>query len=128
MRYEQVTKAPETCVLEIASFIGVEIPRSSVIRIVEQFSQENVRILLDSIAKLRTTKSGDIIGARNKTRFTTTKNPDGTLRVFDKKTSFQTKHITSNHEREWETVLSETEKERLQALRKDWLHKYDFEL
>ena len=60
--------------------------------------------------------------------YETVNNIDGSFRIIDKKTRFQSNHITSRKEGEWCDVLLEEQKEEEMKVASDWLNKYGLSL
>jgi hypothetical protein len=53
---------------------------------------------------------------------------DGSVRVLDRATGFQTGHVSFRKDGQWRQELSEDQKQHLMNETADWLEKYGFKL
>lgn len=127
IRYDRIVTDPLSIAQEINTFIGVDVPVHNIQRIVEQFSRERVKKFTESLKCVRVDNSGIILDASLRKDFETVGNFDGSFRLYDKRSAFQTNHVTGSGER-WKSFLSDEQQTRLMALTKEWLVKYGFPL
>ena len=83
---------------------------------------------LDALADVKVSPEGDLETDTGATRYSTIQNVDGSYRVFDSSTGFQSEHITTGREGAWRSELSAEEQERMMQLVAPWLEKYGFPL
>ncbi len=128
IRYDDIITKPDGVIIEIGDFINCSVSKDSAEAIADQYSRENVKKIINTLENVTINETGKIQGSEELEDFETVNNIDGSYRVIDKKTRFQTNHITSKKEGEWRDVLSEEQKEVLMKVASDWLNKYNFPL
>jgi hypothetical protein len=128
IRYDNIVSDPLNVLREIASFLGIRANDRELKAISERYSRESVRKKIREFSSLNANRPGRVSGLENSERFESIRNLDGTYRLFDRKTNFQTNHITSKTEGEWREVFSEDQKKRLLDKTSLWLLKYGFPL
>ena len=123
IRYDQIVNEPIRTIQKIDSFIGTGASFETIEEINEQFSRKKVEQKADGLKDISSSKI-----LANATTLGAVENRDGSYRVFDKATGFQTGHITSHKSGRWREVLNEQQKQQLMEETTDWLEKYGFEL
>jgi len=128
IRYDDIISTPVIVINKIGDFMDRLVPQKTAESIADQFSRENVKKIINTLENVAINETEKIQGSAELKDFEIVSNSDGSYRVIDKKTRFQTNHITSKKEGEWRDVLSEEKKEEVMRLASDWLKKYDFSL
>jgi hypothetical protein len=123
IRYDEIVSEPLDTIQKIDRFIGAGASFEAIEEIEERFSRKKVKEKVDSLKDI----SDEQILANSAT-LDAAENADGSHRVFDKATGFQTGHITAQKDGQWREVLSEDQKRRLMQETSDWLERYGFEL
>jgi hypothetical protein len=110
LKYQEMSNMPLDAVKNIASFLELDLEASAIQQVVDEFAKEKVSGLIDA-------RTRDLMEKVSKGM-----NPDpkdllyfgnGTFRVYDRSTGFQTGHVSGNRDGSWMTSLSEKEKESL---------------
>lgn len=109
--YENSVAKPIEIVETIAKFLGLTPSRELIVNICEQFSKENVRKMIQEIHA----EGADVqtVGKQH-------------VRLMDRKTGFQTNHISSQNDDEWRDVFSPEQIEVMNATFRPWLEKYGY--
>jgi hypothetical protein len=125
LRYERIVHEPVEVIEEINQFLDLHVTSDDIHKISERFSKENIKKLIDSFNSM----GSDTPALRPELQkdFELIPNLDGSFRIYDKKTAFQSNHITESGAR-WRTELTEEQKNRLMKLSSKWLTKYHFAL
>ena len=128
IRYDDITSKPSEVTRKIARFLGLDIMPDDIKTILDGFSRKRVQKFINMLESIGTDECGSILPAQDKSGYTSVQNLDGSYRVFDKKTNFQSNHITSTSKGEWRQVLTDEQKRTLMEATSDWLVKYDLPL
>ncbi len=128
IRYDEIILNPVKVINEIGEVINCVVGKERAETIADQHSRENVKKIIKSLEDVAISDSGDFQDSRQSSEFEAVKNLDGGFRIIDKKTRFQTNHITSKKEGEWREFLSEEQKEILMNTSSAWLNRYNFPL
>lgn len=126
VRYEDLTESPAETVRRIAGFLELPLIDRKVADIVNQFSKANVRKKLGEMSDVRVDASGEVKGAKLQSKFTSVPNLDGTYRVYDKSTAFQSNHITSKSDDEWRTFFNAEQLQQMNEIAKTWLERHGY--
>jgi len=124
--YSDIKGRPEAVLLDICNFLELSIEPDAITSLNDALSYEKIKSLTGSLDTVPVNEQGTLLDHDDHLQFETVKNLDGSFRVFDRQTGFQSNHITSKHEEEWKTVLSEAQKEALNQLTEKWLTRYGF--
>ena len=111
IRYDDIISNPEVVINKIGDFMDFSVTQETVEAIANQFSRENVKKIINTLEDVTVNETGKIQDTGEYKDYEAVNNSDGSFRVIDKNTRFQTNHITSKKEGEWRDVLSEKEKE-----------------
>lgn len=125
--YDDVVGAPSSVVVRIAGFIGVEASDAEVEDIVTQLSRERIQSRLEKLGSVELSESGDTQSRAVADDYASIRNVDGSYRVFDSETGFQSNHITSSRVGEWREAFSAKQQRTLNNLLGDWLRRYGFD-
>ena len=126
--YDDVVGASSSVVARIADFIGVQPTRKEIESIVAQHSRERMAERLRKMNAVTLGASGEIQNQPDSGAYTTIRNMDGSYRVYDYETGFQSNHITSSRAGEWRQVFSDEQQRLLNELLGDWLQRYGFDV
>lgn len=126
IRYEDLTDNPQLVLENIAAFLQVDLSKGEKNEILRRFSKANIQKQLNSMKKIKLDAQGQIESDEKKSKFETVKNLDGTYRVYDKTTAFQSDHITSTKAGEWKTHFGKDQVERINGITRDWLLKHGY--
>lgn len=122
IRYDEVTQSPGRAALRIASFLDIEFSETQADALVNGVTRESVvRVVADYEQSVKSR-----LMAGSKEPFAYVKNSDGSIRLVEPTTLFQSGHITSARDGEWRDVLTREEQARLNELTIDWLRRHDF--
>lgn len=116
--YDDLVLEPAAVVARVADFIGVDVDDKGIDGIVSRLSRDRVAARLEELAAV----DADSV------RYARIRNLDGSARVYDYETGFQSNHITSNRDAEWREVLDADQQRMLNELLGDWLLRYGYEL
>jgi len=126
VRYDDIISSPQETIRLLAKFLSLTVTDKKIEDIARSLSREEVRRHLENMESQRTDAETAQEENGQPGALTTAQNLDGSVRVYDHATGFQTNHISSNSDGEWREVFSNEEKERLMAVATDWLQRYNF--
>lgn len=122
--YGEITTEPMDVAGRISMFLGLDLPNESIARIAAEFEREKVRRRIEAVRndyeRRRAAGDADIADAQ-------ILNPDGTVRVWDPQTGFQTDHVSDYRAGDWRTLLTDDQKARLDQAIGDWLAHYGYD-
>jgi Sulfotransferase family len=122
--YSKVISEPMTVASRISTFLGLELGTNSIACTVAEFERESVRRRIEAFQndfeRRRAAGDSDIADAQ-------ILNGDGTVRIWDPQTGFQSDHVSDYRAGDWRVLLTDDQKERLDQAIGDWLarHGYD---
>ena len=121
--YNDIEIRPAELILEIADFIEVQISELNAEKIALKYSRKKVKSLIDKSHKTLSKKIAkkQPIDRRDMVYFSETN-----YRAFDRKTGFQTGHVSQRKTGDWANILSSTEQQQLHAEFSSWLKKYGY--
>lgn len=128
VRYDDMVVEPLNVLLEINTYLGLWLDREELERINDRFSKKNVSKLLNNLDSVAVSKEGLIREEQDAERYEAVPNPDGSFRVYDRKTSFQSNHITSRNNQEWRVFFTPEQQKAINELAAEWLERYGFSL
>jgi Sulfotransferase domain len=128
IRYEDLTDNPQRVLENVAAFLKIDLSKGEKAEILRKFSKANIQKQLNTMKKIKLDALGQIESDEKKSKFETVKNLDGTYRVYDKTTAFQSDHITSTRDGEWKTHFGKDQIERINGITKDWLLKHGYKV
>jgi hypothetical protein len=126
IRYDDIVSEPMGVIKLINKYLGLKVGQRQMLVIEERFSKKNVKKLLSNLDKVAVSKQGEIKDDKSSVHYDTVRNRDGTYRIFDKKTAFQTYHITEQGSRNWKDYFSSEQQDEINNAVSDWLVKYGF--
>ncbi len=121
--YERIVTEPMEVIRRIDRFIGTEASEQRMEEIQEQFSKEKIKRKIDDMKGISTEQI-----LANASVMDGIRNADGSYRVFDRNTGFQSNHITSQRDGQWREALTEQQQQYLAESTAEWLTRYGFEL
>lgn len=122
--YGKIVTEPMDVANRISVFLGLDLATSDIARFVAEFERESVRRRIEAMQndfeRRRAAGDSDVADAQ-------ILNVDGTVRIWDPQTGFQSDHISDYHAGDWRILLTDDQKERLDQAIGDWLarHGYD---
>ena len=128
IRYEDITTNPQSALENVADFLNINLSKGEKAEILRKFSKANIQKKLSGMKKIKLDTKGQVESDEHKSRFETVKNLDGTYRVYDKTTAFQSDHITSTKDGEWKTHFAQDQLDRINSITKDWLLRYGYKI
>lgn len=128
VRFEDISNNPQIVLENIAEFFKIELSKGEKTEILKDFSKANIQKKLSAMKKIKLNALGQVENEEQQSKFNTIKNFDGTYRVYDKTTAFQSGHITSTTEGEWKTHFSENQIGRINSITREWLLKYGYKI
>lgn len=126
VRFDELTDRKQDTIGKISDFLGLQVSEKQKAGIWSRYEKSSVRKRLDNLADIKVDREGKIKGAKYKEKYDAVRNRDGTYRVFDKTTSFQTNHITSERDREWEEYFNKEQVAQITDLSREWLIKHNY--
>jgi hypothetical protein len=126
--YDDLISNPQNTIRKLADFLSLQVKPADIEAIAQALSREEVARQLKKLESIKLDDSG---GVQNETRFgeySTAQNLDGSFRVYDHDTGFQSNHISSHKDGEWRDVFTDEEKAELNAVTAEWLQRYGFDL
>jgi len=127
IRYDDLIANPVAIVQQIDSFLGLNVALDEIEAIAMRFARHNVREMLKQLEQVVVESNGQIEGEAHE-KYASLANLDGSYRIFDKETNFQTNHITSDKPGEWRNVFTREQQEKLLQITSSWLNRYGFKL
>ncbi len=128
IRYDEIKSTPIKLLKRISNFLNVTVPQNTISTINTRFSLKQVKNMLNTLQEIPVAKNGSFSDTHRQQDFEVLSNVDGSFRILDKATGFQSNHITSKNDNEWRTFFTRRQKEILMEKTSDWLIKYNFSL
>jgi hypothetical protein len=126
IRYDEMLNQPQQIISTLASFLTLPVESTEIEDIAQSLSRETVARQLEKLKtgkqNLESTTTDPVASGK----ISSVPNMDGSFRLHDSSTGFQTNHISSNRDGEWRDVFSDEEQEKLMAVASDWLRRYNF--
>lgn len=119
VRYEHILQQPETAVARIAAFIGYPVSPEQAALISADYARDKVRSYVNALGSAAA-------GGAGAAPICTQRNADGSLRLYDEGTGFQSGHVSDSVGGEWRTVLLPEQQARLAALGGGWLVRHGY--
>jgi hypothetical protein len=126
IRYNTMITQPQQTIIRLAEFLALPAEPADIEDIAQDLSRDAVARKLD---KLKTDKQNTESSATDPVvpgKISSAPNMDGSFRLHDSSTGFQTNHISSSRDGEWRDAFSSKEQEKLLAISTDWLQRYNF--
>ncbi len=119
--YGLMVSNPKETIRSLANFLSLPVTDATIGDIARSLSQDAVRRHVEKIESHRQdTESG-----KSRT-YSTAQNLDGSLRIYDHTTGFQSNHIGSGKDGEWRDMFTSEQQAELMAVTADWLTRYGF--
>lgn len=128
VRFEGLTNNPLNVVEDISNFLKIDLSKGEKNKILKEFSKPNIQKKLSAMKKIKLDANGKVKDDELKEKFVSVENLDGTRRLYEKATAFQSDHITSTRDGEWKSLLDKNKAELLNNLTKEWLLKYGYKI
>lgn len=125
IRFDDIKAEPAIIINSICEFLDLDVSEKIKLDIENKFSKAAVKKHIDKLSDIKV-KQGVVRGAKYQKNYAAVGNFDGTYRVFDKQTSFQSNHITSKKDGEWKEFFTEEQKEQINTISTAWLLRYGF--
>jgi Sulfotransferase domain len=126
--YDELTSHPLDTIRNLADFLSLQVKQSDIEAIAQALSREEVARQLKKLESVELDNSGSVQNKRAPGEYSGAQNFDGSFRVYDHGTGFQTNHISSHEDGEWRDVLTDSEKSALMEVASEWLARYGFKL
>jgi len=128
IRYNDIVERPLHIVDGINRFLHLRVGQAQVQEINNHFAKKNIQKLITKLTDAAVQRDGCLDRKFQSEEFGVTQNTDKSYRILDKKTGFQTNHITSKQDGEWKDVFTEDEQRKLLDLTSGWLQKHGFSI
>ena len=128
IRYDRITSHPQETIREIMDFLSLQVGRAEIESIALEYSREEVARRLKKLESVQLDANGRVKGEGRPGEYSAVQNLDGSFRVYDYATGFQTNHISSGKDGDWREVLTGEQQAELLAATSEWLTRYGFGL
>lgn len=128
VRFEDLSGSPSKVLEDILRYLEVDLTRIEKDQILKQYDKSNIQEKLRDMSNIKVDSNGQIIDAEQRSKFEAVRNDDGTYRIYDKTTAFQSNHITSKKDGEWKTHFKKKQSDKLSNLSRKWLLKYGYKI
>ena len=126
IRYDTILNQPQQTISTLAGFLSLPVEKAVIAHIAESLSREAVARQLEKLKTGKNNIENTATDPAAPATISSAPNMDGSYRLHDSSTGFQTDHISSGRDGEWRQVLSSKEQEALTAIATDWLQRYNF--
>lgn len=120
LRYDRIVNHPEKTISDIAGFLNLEVTGTEVKEIAEKLSRKKIKKYLNGLDNIKVDEQAQ--------RYTALPQFDGSHRVYDHTTGFQSNHMTTGKDGEWRRQLNSQQQHELLGITKPWLIKHGFPL
>jgi hypothetical protein len=121
IRYDDIVENPLSVIENINGFLSLPNKSISLENINAELSRERIKQKIDGFNTLQVE---DLLIEGS--HLSSVRNMDGSHRVFDRNSGFQSNHITSKKAGEWRQTLDSEQKARLMQATQSWIEKYNF--
>lgn len=128
LRYDEIVSHPEKVIAEIAGFLQLKVTDSVIKEIAVALSRKKMKQYLKGLNGITVDEAGKLQSEAQASRYTALPRLDGSHRIYDHTTGFQSNHITTGKDGEWRNKLGPKQKKVLMELVTPWLRKYRFPL
>ena len=128
VRYDTLVSHPQETAVTLAKFLALPATQADIGEITRALSRDAVARELRKLEALNPEQQGAVQDAGKSGKYSCAPNLDGSYRVYDHATGFQTNHISSGKEGEWREVFSEREQAELMTATTECLIRYNFNL
>lgn len=127
LRYDQIIESPTQAISQISNFLELQISEEQMLEIANSMARDKVKSRLEQLKDIRVDDEGALESTELNAGYQTIKNVDGSYRVFDSSTGFQTDHVTIGGDGAWRTELDPAEQAAMMKLVTPWLDRYGFQ-
>jgi len=128
LRYDEIVNHPEKTIGKIAGFLQLKVTDPIIKGIAAALSQKKIKKYLKGLDNIKVDEAGKLQYEAQASKYATVSRFDGSHRIYDRTTGFQSNHITTGKEGEWRSQLGPRQQEALMKLTSSWLKKYGFPL
>lgn len=128
VRFEDLNRRPSKVLEDIIRYLEVDLSKIEKDQILKEYDKSNIQEKLRDMSNIKVDSKGQIISDKQKLKYDAIRNADGTYRIYDKTTAFQSNHITSNSDGEWKTYFKKKQSDKLNNLSRKWLVKYGYKV
>jgi len=128
LRYEEIVNHPEKVIGIIADFLQLKVADSVIKEITAALSRETMKKYLKGLDDIKVDEAGKLQSEAQASRYATVPRFDGSHRIYDHATGFQSNHITTGKDGEWRNQLELQQQKVLMELATPWLRKHGFPL
>jgi len=118
--FTDISTVPEMVIAQIATALDLTVPQAVVRELAVRFSKANVQKRIDTL-----TKQSDDVQAHD--FVDTVRNRDGSIRIFDKGTGFQSGHVSNYQDGDWRTLLTDEQQAQLDSQFGDWFRANNYQ-
>ena len=128
LRYDEIVNTPERAVSKVSVFLQLNVSDPVVREVAEAFSRSRMKKYLKGLDSVKVDEASKLQSEALASRYATVPIFDGSHRIYDQTTGFQSNHITTGKEGEWRIQLESQQQKALMELATPWLRKYGFPL
>ena len=128
LRYDEIVNTPERAVSKVSVFLQLHVSEIVAREIAEALSRNKVKKYLEGLDDVKVDEAGKLQSEAQAARYAAVPRFDGSHRIYDQTTGFQSNHITTGKEGEWRNQLEPHQQKALMELATPWLRKYGFPL
>lgn len=128
LKYEVIINEPADTIARINSFLDLNVDAQTQAAIAARFSMSEVKSRLNELQRLSTDQRDQLDSGAHAADYETITNVDGSERIFDRSSGFQSNHITTGHDGSWRSELSEQQQDVMMKAVATWLEKHEFPL
>jgi hypothetical protein len=128
LRYDEIVNHPEKAVARIAGFLQLKVTDSNIKEIAVALSREKMKKYLKGLDDVSVDEAGNLQSEAQASKYAAVPRFDGSHRIYDYATGFQSNHITTGKDGEWRNQLEPAQQKVLMKLVAPWLKKYEFPL
>lgn len=126
IRYEQMVADELDTIRAINDLLGYETSDTGMQRIRDELVRDKVASRLSKLAQVQVDEQGRVVKNEFGAPVQSVRNIDGSWRVHDDTTGFQTNHITSQKHEEWREVFTPEQQRVLNDTFGAWLERYGY--
>lgn len=119
VRFEDATSQPARTIARIGEFVQADCDEQACEEIARKLDRKHVRKMTNALQPAVMAHSASAV---------TIPNSDGTVRLMDRRTGFQTGHVTSQRDDEWREALTPAQQQAVCRLAGPWLIEHGYEV
>lgn len=128
IKFNDILHNPISVIKDINNYLSLNVEEEQIFSIEGKFSKKNISKLIEKLEKVSVLSSGFFKDKSSIETYQKVRNRDGSYRVLDRKTNFQTNHITSKKDGEWVKYFNSQQREEINNLASEWLNKHNFQI